>query len=363
MYNLEEKLCILFGENCVTESKYFALRNLFEDANQLVEQISASDKARKILGDIFSQIVKDIKSKRYESIITEMFRNDVFAVTVYSTDFPQSLKDIDNCPYVLFCKGDVRLLTSQCLSVIGTRKVSTYGRKITQDFTAVLCEDFTIVSGLAYGVDSVAHNVTLDNDGKTIAVLGGGILNVYPSSNTQLAQCIVQKGGLVISEYGLHAPALNYHFPHRNRIVAGLSKGLLVCQAPLKSGTLSTVELALQQGKDLFVVPGEVYDSGFAGSNWLIKSMQGACVTTPRDIEDYYGLNNKNNPCEDSFQLSINEQLVVNALSNGQCSLDKLVQFTQLSPSELNFLLANLELRSIIARLPGNVYRLYGGLE
>ena len=166
----------------------------------------------------------------------------------------------------------------------------------------------------------------------------------------------------MLTEYNVRSSPMPYHFPHRNRLVSALSQGLLVCQSPLKSGTSSTVECALMQGRDVFAVPGEIYDGGFSGNNSLIKSMQGCCVTTPRDILDYYGLGAAKEQ-KQSVQLNFDEQRIVEALSDGAVCFDVLVQKTGISPSELNFLLANMEIKSIIARLPGNNYRLYGGIE
>ena len=361
-YSSQQKLCILFGERLIPCKKFFQLVELFDSVDELLSNFEKNARIKEILGGFYESLRDDIRSNYADKIISEMTDNNVRAITWFCGEYPESLRNVDETPYVLFCKGDVTLLNKYCLSVVGTRKVSSYGRRIAPDFTKILCENFVIVSGLAYGVDSLAHEATLAEHGKTIAVLGSGILNIYPPANESLAERIVNNCGLIVSEYGLHETPMPYHFPHRNRIVAGLSRGLLVCQAPQKSGTLSTVELALDQGKDVFVVPGEIYDSSFAGSNRLIKSMQGACVTTPRDIEDYYGLNVPEIQ-KQSVQLSFDEQRIVDALSLGTKTFDQLVIETQITPSELNFLLANLELRSIIARLSGNLYRLYGGIE
>ena len=362
MYSLAEKICILFGNSGVSNLKFFQLWNCFDSAEQFVSCFSDNAQVQQILGESYGGLNAALKRKAYDELITQMDKHKVFAVTCFSQAFPEKLRNIDDMPYVLFCKGNVKLLSTACLAVVGTRKVSSYGRRVTQDFVTVLSEYFTIVSGLAYGVDAIAHETTLTEGGNTIAVLGGGLINVYPPANQGLADRILASGGLLISEYGMNAVPLTYRFPHRNRLVSGLSKGLLVCQAAAKSGTNSTVECALQQGRDVFVVPGEIYDVGYAGSNRLIKSMQAACVTTPRDIVDYYGLDRIDAP-KATYQISIEEQQVVNALSLGQLTFDQLVSQTGIGAAELNFLLANLELRSIIAKLPGNCYRLYGGIE
>ena len=362
MYSLAEKICILFGNSGVPNSKFFQLWDCFESAEQLVRELEDSNQAKQILGEFYNGMCAALRRKAYDELVAEMEKHKVFAVTCFSETFPAQLRNIDDMPYALFCKGNVNLLKTDCFAVVGTRKITSYGRRVTHDFVSILSEYFTIVSGLAYGVDTMAHETTLEEGGNTIAVLGGGLINVYPPANQGLADRILQSGGLIISEYGMNAVPYTYHFPHRNRLVSGLSKGLLVCQAAAKSGTNSTVECALQQGRDVFVVPGEIYDQSYSGSNRLIKSMQGACVTTPRDIVDYYGLDRPDAP-KATYQISIEEQQVVNALSLGQLTFDQLVTQTGIAPSELNFLLANLELRSIIAKLPGNCYRLYGGIE
>lgn len=361
-YSPIEQLCILFGERLVSSRKFSRLLDYFEDKDTLLQSFDTDAFVREVLGESYAALSADIKRNYVDKVIAEMTANNVTAVTWFSSSYPETLRNIDEPPYALFCKGNTSLLSADCLAVVGTRKASSYGRRVATDFTKILCDDFVIVSGLAYGVDSLAHEAALSERGRTIAVLGSGILNVYPSTNENLAERIVGSGGLIVSEYGLHETPMPFHFPHRNRIVAGLSRGLLVCQAPNKSGTLSTVELALEQGKDVFVVPGEVFDKGFAGSNSLIKSMQGACVTTPRDIADYYG-KSESAVTKQSVQLNFDEQRIVDALNDGQKTFDQLITETQIAPSELNFLLANLELRSIIARLAGNLYRLYGGIE
>lgn len=358
-YTAEEKICILFGDKGLSASKFHQLWQLYGNAADLLKNFSADGRAENVAGELYPALCRGLKTGEAENIIAEMEQYGVRAVTCFSDCFPESLVNIPDPPYVLFCRGNIDLLSSRCLGVVGTRKVSSYGKRVATDFASVLSEKFTIVSGLAYGVDAIAHESALQQNGKTIAVLGGGLIHVYPSANQGLAERIVQSGGLLVSEYGTFAEARTYRFPHRNRIVSGLSMGLLVCQSPIKSGTASTVECALEQGRDVFAVPGEIYDFGFAGNNNLIKSMQGVCVTGPREILEYYRLDETSSTKgkERAYQLNLDEQRVVEALSQGQLTFDKLVEKTKISPADLNFLLANLEIKSIIARLPGNLYR------
>lgn len=362
MYTSEEKFCILCGENGISPGKFYETWNLFDGYDDLAANIGKSDEAKSLLADHYKSVCDGLKNGAVDKIINDMQKNGVVAVSSFSSAYPDKLKELYDAPYVLFCRGDVSLLNTECISVVGTRKMSAYGRRIATDFTRKICEKFTVVSGMALGVDGVAHETTLEEGGKTIAVLGSGVLNIYPPANRALYEKILDGGGLIISEYGLYDEALQYHFPQRNRIVAGLSRGLLVCQAPLKSGTYSTVNFALEQGKDVFVIPGEVYDFGFAGSNSLIKSMQGAMVTTPMDILDYYGQSATESE-QTTVQLDFDEQQVVDALSTGPLSFDALVIKTKLPFGQLNYLLSELELKNIVAKLPGNVYRLFGELK
>lgn len=355
-YTTEEKICILFGEHGLSATKFYNLLSCFDDVESLTVNFAKSQVAEEICGESFAALCRALNNHDENRILTQMEKYSVQAVTCFSADFPSALREIPDPPYVLFCKGNVSLLKSRCLAVVGTRKVSSYGKRIATDFCTLLSEKFTIVSGLAYGVDAIAHETALNEGGKTIAVLGGSLINVYPAANQHLADRIIANDGLLVSEYGINATAKPYRFPHRNRLVSGLSVGVLVCQSPLKSGTSGTVECALDQGRDVFAVPGEIYDSGFAGNNNLIKSMQSACVTTPRDILAFYGFEGKDEQTQ-AYQLNFEEQQVVDALAEGQLSFDKLVEKTKIRPADLNFLLANLEIKSIIARLPGNSYR------
>ena len=311
-YTAEEKICILFGDKGLGASKFYQLWQLYQNAACLVKNFCADTEAEKITGELYPTLCHGLKTDEVEKIIAEMENYGVSAVTCFSESFPESLVNIPDPPYVLFCRGNVEILSDRCLGVVGTRKVSSYGKRVATDFVTVLSKQFTIVSGLAYGVDAIAHETAVKDGGKTIAVLGGGLIKVYPGANQGLAEKIVQSGGLLVSEYGMFAEARAYRFPHRNRLVSGLSLGLLVCQAPLKSGTAGTVDCALEQGRDVFAVPGEIYDFGFQGNNNLIKSMQGVCVISPSDVLEFYHIDNvTQNVQECTYQLNFDEQKVV----------------------------------------------------
>jgi len=199
-------------------------------------------------------------------------------------EYPSNLRYIYDPPRVLYCLGNISLLNNICIAIIGCRESSSYGNKVAKYFSNRLSQaGITVVSGLAHGIDGVAHKYSLNNIGRTIAVLGSGLDIVYPRENESLYNDILKNGGLIISEFPLGTKPLKENFPKRNRIVSGLSHGVLVVEAKRKSGTSITVDFALEQGRDVYVVPGNIDSENSEGTNELIK--QGAyLVTNPNEI-------------------------------------------------------------------------------
>lgn len=271
-------------------------------------------------------------------------------------EYPQSLENIFNPPAILYYKGDVSLLKSRCLGVVGTREPSMYGRQCTEKFVEALAKlRLTIVSGLARGVDSIAHRVTLMNDGKTIAVMATGIDVVFPVTNAVLSDDIAAKG-LVITEYAPGTPALAYNFPERNRLISGLSEGVLVTEAGNKSGSLITADCAIKQGKELFVIPSAVNSPRGAGGNKLLKSLQAAMVLSPDDVADALGICAAKEEAASAMQLDFTEEKVLDALSFSELSFDELLSVTGLGVSDLNALLVRMELNGLVRKLENNYY-------
>ncbi len=221
--------------------------------------------------------------KNFKYVIT----NIVQKITLNSKNYPELLKQIYDPPKQLYILGDLTdqlSLINNPLAVVGTRKASTYGKKTTNYFVRTLAKaGLTIISGLALGIDSIAHQSTLEVKGRTVAVLGSGLNVIYPPTNKNLAQEIIKSNGVIISEYPPNTRPSKQNFPTRNRIIAGLSLGVLVIEAPEKSGALITARAAIEQGREVFVVPGSIYNENSAGCHFLIKA--GAKpVTKPEDI-------------------------------------------------------------------------------
>jgi len=209
----------------------------------------------------------------------------VIKVDMNSKYYPERLRNINNPPKQLYCFGNLELLNyEKNIAIIGSRNCSLYGERVAKEFSFNLAkEKVCIVSGLAKGIDSFAHIGALNSKGKTIAVLGSGLDNIYPKENIKLVESIIKNEGLIISEYPLGTKPLKYHFPARNRIISGLSDGILVIEATKNSGTNITVDFALEQGKDVFVIPGNIYSKTSDGTNFMIS--EGAIpVTSYKDI-------------------------------------------------------------------------------
>ena len=204
----------------------------------------------------------------------------VIKVNMNSKYYPERLKNIDDAPKELYCLGNLELLNyKKNIAIIGSRNCSSYGERAAKDFAYNLAkEDICIVSGLAKGIDSFSHIGALSAKGKTIAVLGSGLDNIYPKENIGVFKEIIKNNGLVISEYPLGTKPLKYHFPARNRIISGISDSILVVEARKNSGTNITVDFALEQGKDVFVIPGNIYSKTSDGTNFLIT--EGAIPVT-----------------------------------------------------------------------------------
>ena len=196
----------------------------------------------------------------------------VIKIDLNSKFYPERLKNIDCPPKQLFCLGNLELLNYPSnLAMIGSRNCSFYGERAAKDFAYHLAkENICIVSGLAKGIDAFSHTGALNANGKTIAVLGSGLDNIYPIENKKLADSIIEKDGLLITEYRLGTKPEKQNFPARNRIISGLSDAILVVEARKNSGTNITVNFALEQGKDVYVIPGNIYSKTSDGTNFLI---------------------------------------------------------------------------------------------
>lgn len=260
------------------------------------------------------------------------------------------LGDLAQPVHELFYRGDsfINLLDRPMVAVVGSRKVSAYGRQVTQTITSELVRaGVVIVSGLALGVDSIAHQAALEANGATIAVLPCGIDKIYPSSHFHIAHSIVQQGGALVSEYpaGSDSP-MKYQFIARNRVIAGLAQGVLITEAAVKSGSLHTAEFALEQGKDVFAVPGNITSPTSTGTNNLIKN--GAIpVTNVADILDVLGIS-ATVSSQTYIPQNKNESIIMSLISQNIGNPELLQHKSSLEPTLFNSTLSCLEINGAI---------------
>lgn len=282
--------------------------------------------------------------------------NNIKYITRADPAYPVILAQKEvNPPPVLYYKGNLDLVREPCLAVVGTRKASQYGKYVVSKIVSELAKSFTVVSGLAAGIDGYAHAAALEVGGGTIAVLGSGLFNPSPVSNLGLYDDIC-KNGLVLSEYTPDTHASEYTFPQRNRIISGLSKGVLVVEAAAHSGSLITANCALEQGRDVFAVPGDIDKIRSVGTNKLI--CQGATpVTCAGDIFDSYSMAlPKSESKSKTVEIDISEQVVLNILRNGEKSFNELAETCGLSVPELNTALSTLMINGLIRERSKNIY-------
>lgn len=291
------------------------------------------------------------KTIDFEMLVRQMDDLGVRILCVDDAEYPLRLREISNPPPFLFVRGAIPLLL-KAIGVVGTRGMTDYGRMATEKLVGDLTRNgFTIVSGLALGVDACAHAVTLKNKGATVAVLGCGLDIVYPAENIGLAERILQSGGAIVSEHPLGTPALRHHFPLRNRIISGLSKGVLIVEGGVKSGALITARYALEQGREVFAVPNDITKRELGGTNHLIRRGEAKLVEKAQDILDEFGMENANR--ELPLCYSTLETEILGLIANQGKSIDVLTLETPYNVAKLSEALINLQLKGAAREIGG----------
>lgn len=278
-------------------------------------------------------------------------------------NFPRILREIPDSPSRLFVAGDLPRDEEITIAIVGTRKATDAGLKHAERFAKELSgRGAIIISGLAMGIDTAAHKGALANKGKTIAVLGNGLPKIYPAQNEFLAKKILDAGGVIASEYEENCPSYKNNFIQRNRIISGLSLAVVIIEAPAKSGALATATFAAAQGREVFVVPGPISHTNYAGSHALIRD--GArLVTSPEEVMEDLGfgelLYEKESTKRNSsatFKLTAEEELILMKIEEQNLPLlvDKIVELTKLDPQAVNSSLASLVIRGLVQEAGGN---------
>lgn len=287
-------------------------------------------------------------------------KENIKIVTIKDSNYPKLLKEIYNPPPVLYYKGSLLPNEEFAIAAVGTRKITNYGRQVTPFIVLPLAQNgITIISGLALGVDALSHESALKARGRTIAVLGSGLdhQNIYPFHNRYLAEKICEQDGLLLSEYPPGTLPLKQHFPNRNRIIAGLSLGVLIIEADKESGALITAKYALDQNRDVFAVPGSILNKTSDGPNNLIK-MGAKPVTDAGDILEALNLADATsfNESKQIIPDTKEEELLLQQLSKEPVHIDELVRRSRLSTSEVTATLTMMEMKGKIRNLGSMMY-------
>ena len=275
---------------------------------------------------------------------------EILEISLQDARYPELLRQISDPPERLFVWGNPDILSSTALGIVGSRKPSDYGLRVATQLSRELCPYLTIISGLAYGIDTVALTEAFPN-GRAVAVIGSGLdrKNFYPSSNWRLAEQIVSKGGAIISEYPEGTPPLKHHFPARNRIIAGLTQGVLVVEAAQKSGALITADLALQFNREVFAIAGSIFAAQAQGTNQLIKD--GAqIVTSFTDILEVFGITSEGSQAALSLELTPIESAIINILNSESrgWSVNELTVLVQLDSPKVSSTLTMMEIKGMV---------------
>lgn len=337
-YKHKKQLIDFFGENISSSSV------LNEGKEYIVKELGEN---------VYNTLRSSATAEYFNYLYQGLLKKELNAVTIFSEDYPELLKQTDNPPLILYVKGDAKILSDNLFSIVGSRNNLPLSIGIAKNYTEALCDGgFIPVTGIAQGIDQMVIETALNKNKKVVSVLACGHDSVYPSVNRTLVDKIAEQGGAVISEYLPAVVSKPFMFPIRNRIIAGLSKGTLVISAGRKSGTLYTAQYAGEYGRDIFAVPYNVGVASGEGCNELIK--RGAVLTdTPSDILDYYGVS----VCKRNFDLSPTQRSITEALKNGAKHIETLSAELQKQTFELLPDLSVLEISGIVVK-SGNVFQL-----
>jgi DNA processing protein len=317
------------------------------------------------IGSVRASSIKNFTDfKRAEEEIDFVKKYKIKTLFISEKDYPQRLLNCYDSPPLLYYKGNADLNSSKIIAIVGTRNHNDYGKNICEKLIEELTnEDILIVSGLAFGIDSIAHRMSLKNNLRTVGVLAHGLDMVYPAQNASMAKQMVKNGGL-LTEFKNNTKPERQNFPSRNRIVAGLSDCIVVVETGLKGGSLITAELGNGYNKDVFAFPGRVSDSKSEGCNYLIKNNKAALITCAEDLLLNMGWKQNKKPSvkkqrELFIEFTADEKIIVDILQiEEQVHIDELYFKSKLSSSAVAQALLMLEMQGILSSLPGKMYKL-----
>lgn len=345
--------------NLIFNNNYSVIRDILNKISDRGKILDISVSEWKNL-NVSEKIIEKISSYKLKQSAKDILnfcnKNDIKIVTIFDDNYPINLTNIQIPPTLLYYRGELSKKDELSISVVGSRDYTQYGNLATQKIVTDLAKNnITIVSGMARGIDTIAHTTALNNNTRTIAVLGCGVNVVYPSCNNNLYHKILENGA-VISEFIPNTKPYAWNFPTRNRIISGLTLGTLVIEANIKSGTMVTANWASEQGKNVYAIPGNIFSDQSKGTNKLIS--EGAkIVSSSLDIlEDLYEIIKIELGDTTSPKLEPNELLVFQNISTSPTSVYEIILKTGLPTGTINSILTILELNGYIKKLPGDTF-------
>lgn len=319
---------------------------------------SASASELRSVGGISTAVVEGIKGfrdfQRAREEVKRARKIGVDILTFHDKDYPENLRNIQNPPPILYIRGKLEKSDSKAVAIVGSRKASSYGKTVAETLAHELSSlGITIISGMAAGIDSSAHQGALKG-GRTIAVLGSGVNIIYPKWNRRLYERIMERGA-VLSQFPLDTEPRKLNFPLRNRIISGLSKGVVIVEAARKSGALITAYWALEQGREVFAVPGSIFSENSRGPHMLIKS--GAKVVESIDdileeiFQEYMGSKEQK-----AIDLTPDEEKILDIVKRGYRYMDEIIEISGKGAAEVGTIIMGLELKGLIAQMDGSIF-------
>ncbi len=331
--------------------------------SQIIEQYNSFDEFAQKSSDIKQSIFSYLSNEHLDEAKKQLEfcdNNNISIISIWHEKYPKLLKKISYPPTVLYVKGNLQDSNSISISIVGTRKCTTYGKLATEKFVSEFSKSGIIItSGLAYGIDSAVHKSAIKNAGITYAVVASGLDKIKPYISQQLADEIVESGGAIVSEYKCGTLARPGYFPQRNRIISGISKATLVMESSEKGGSLITAKFAQDQNREVFAVPGTITSEQSAGCNSLIYKNIAAIAISPQMVLMDLGLNGLSFDTPSSAPPKFNsdeEKLVYNAISHEPVHVDAIADATGMEIQDLLVLLLQLEFNELIRQLPGKHY-------
>jgi DNA processing protein len=342
-----------------------ALINHFGNAGAIFKAKKKELEEIEGIGSVRARSIKEFENFNLaEEEIAFIQKYKITALFITDKNYPQRLLNCYDSPVILYYKGNADLNSSKIVAIVGTRNNNEYGKSVCEKLVEDLAEqNILIVSGLAFGIDSIAHKSALKNNLKTVAVLGHGLDRIYPTQNKSLAKQMIEQGGL-LTDFRSKTNPDKQNFPKRNRIVAGISDAIIIIETGIKGGSLITAELGNGYNKDVFAIPGRTNDTKSEGCNYLIKNNKACLITSADDLLENMSWKEQKKPSakkqrELFIELTDDEKIIVNILQQQeQIHIDELYIKSGLSSSAVASALLTLEMQGVVSSLPGKIYRM-----